>query len=84
MQHEAVGNTNCNWFSRNGPIRIGKGTGRHRNKRTSGHNPNYSIIKIGQNIEKRSRDLRRLAITQTPVKQPPSNAGVKKNLQGVK
>ena len=28
--------------------------------------PNYSIIKICQNTEKRHRDLRRLGITQTP------------------
>ena len=27
-----------------------------------------SIIKVGQNTEKRSGDLRRLAVTQTPVK----------------
>ncbi len=34
-------------------------------------NPNYSIsdiVKIGQNTEKSPEDLRRLAVTQTPMK----------------
>ena len=30
--------------------------------------PNYSIIENGQNIEKSPGDLRRLAVTQTPVR----------------
>ena len=33
-----------------------------------GDHPNYYIIENGQNTEKSSGDLRRLAITQTPVK----------------
>ena len=37
------------------------------NKRTSGDHLNYSIIKIDQNTEKSPGDLRRLAVTQTPV-----------------
>ena len=49
-------------------IGIGKRTRRLRNKRTSRDYPDYSIIKIGQNTEKRPRDLRRLAVTQTAVK----------------
>ena len=36
-----------------------------------GDNPIYSIIKIGQNTEKSPGDLRRLAVTQTPVKDHP-------------
>ena len=36
--------------------------------RTSGDPPNYSIIKIGQNCEKSPRDLRSLAVIQTPVR----------------
>ena len=36
--------------------------GRLGNKRTSGAHPDYSIIKIGYNIEKSPRDLRRLAV----------------------
>ena len=36
--------------------------------RTNGHHLNYSIIDNGQNTEKSPRDLRRLAVSQTPVK----------------
>ena len=45
-----------------------KDTGKLINQRTSGGHPDYSIIKIGQNTEKSPGDLRRLAVTQTPVK----------------
>ena len=38
------------------------------NKRTSGDHPNYSIIEIGQNTEKIPGDLRKLVVTETPVK----------------
>ena len=34
----------------------------------SGDHPNYRIIENGQNTEKSPGDLRRLAVTQTPVK----------------
>ena len=36
--------------------------------RTSGEYPNDNIIENGQNTEKNPGDLRRLAVTQTPVK----------------
>ena len=49
------------------PQRIGKGTGRLGNKKTSEYYPDDNIIKIGQNTEKSPGDLRRLAVTQTPV-----------------
>ena len=42
-----------------------KGVG---NKRTNGDHPNYCIIEIGQNTEKSPRDLKRLAVTQSLVK----------------
>ena len=48
--------------------RIGTRTGVQGNKKTSGDYLNYSIIEIGQNTEKSSGDLRRLAVTQTPVR----------------
>ena len=48
--------------------RLGKGAKRLRNQKTSGDHPDYSIIKIGQNTEKSPGYLRRLAVTQTPVK----------------
>ena len=55
------------------PIVIGalgtiKGSGGLGSWRTSGDHPNYNIVKNGQNTEKNPRDLLRLAITQTPVK----------------
>ena len=34
----------------------------------SGDPPNYNIVENGQNTEKRPGDLRRLAVTQTPMK----------------
>ena len=37
-------------------------------QRTSGDHPNDSIIENGQNTKKSPGDLRRLAVTQTPVK----------------
>ena len=49
-------------------VRIGKKTRRLGNKWTSGDHPNYSIAEIGQNNEKSRGDLRRLGVTQTPVK----------------
>ena len=47
---------------------IDKVNGRLENKRTSGDHPDYSIIKIGQNSLNSPGDFRRLAVTQTPVK----------------
>ena len=49
-------------------VTVTKGTGTLGGRRTSGDQPNYNIIEIGQNTEKSLGDLRRLAITQTPTK----------------
>ena len=57
MEHESDGDTNCNWCTRYSHQRIGTRTRRLVNKKMSGHHPNESI-KIGQNIEKNSKDLR--------------------------
>ena len=38
---------------------------------------NYSITEIGQNTKKSPGDLKRLAVTQTPVEKPPANTVVK-------
>ena len=46
----------------------GLGTGGLGNKRTCGDYSDYSIFKIDQKSEKSPGDLRRLAVTQTPVK----------------
>ena len=80
-EHESDGDTNCNqctWYNQQ---TISKGTGGVGNKRTSGKHLNYSIIKIGQNTEESARDLKTLAVTQTPVEKPSSNAGMKNFLR---
>ena len=46
----------------------GTRTGGLRNNRMSGDHPNYSIVEISQNTEKSPGILKRLAVTQTPVK----------------
>ena len=48
--------------------RIDTRTGGLGNKWTSGDHPNYIIIEIGQNTERSPGNLRRLTVTQTPVK----------------
>ena len=68
MQHESDGDTNCNWYARYSHQRIDKETGGTGNKRTRGDHPNVIIIKIGLNIEKSPGDLRRLAVSQTLVR----------------
>ena len=68
MQHESDSDTNCNWCAWYSHQRFGTGTGGLGKKRMSGDHPNYSIIEIGQNTEKKPGDLRRLAVTRTPVK----------------
>ena len=45
-----------------------KGLGELGNKRTRGDQPNYYIIEIGQNTGESPGDLRRLAVTQTSLK----------------
>ena len=43
-------------------------TGGQINKRASVDHPAYSIVGIDQNTEKSPGDLRKLALTQTPVR----------------
>ena len=50
------------------PKGLERGTGRVRNWRMNQDHPNYSIAEVGQNTEKSPEHLRRLAVTQTPVK----------------
>ena len=45
-----------------------KGTKRLRNQRTSKIYSNYSIVKIGRNTKKSPEDMRKLAVTHTPVR----------------
>ena len=44
------------------------GTGELGNKRTSRDHPRYNIVEIGQNTKMSPKDLRKLAVTQTSVK----------------
>ena len=46
---------------------ISTGTGGLGNKRTCEDNPNYGIVEIGQNTEKRPVDLNSLVVTKTLV-----------------
>ena len=68
MEHDGDGVTNCCWGTWDNPQRIGKRTGGLVNKKTSVNHPDYCIINIGQNTEKSPGDRRRLAVTQTPVR----------------
>ena len=52
----------------NDPQRLGKGAGKLGNRRTSRDHLGHSILKIGQNTEKSRRNLRGIAVIQTPVK----------------
>ena len=47
--------------------KIGIGTGGFGNKKTNRDHPNYRIVEVGLNTEKSPGDLRRPAVTQTPV-----------------
>ena len=82
MEHESDLDTNCNWCSLYSHQRINKETGGLGNKRTSGYRPNYCIIENSQNTKMSPGDLRKLAVTQTPVKDHQLNADVK-NSKGV-
>ena len=68
MEHERDGDTNCKGFNLYCHQRIDTEPGEVGKKTTSGDNPNYGIITIGQNTERNPGDLRRLAVTQTPVR----------------
>ena len=60
MEHEGNGCTNCNWFSRNDPKRL--------EEFEIGDHPNYSIVEVGHNTKKSPEDLRRLIVSQIPMK----------------
>ena len=68
IEHEGDWDSNCNWCAQNNLQKLSEGTGRTENQRKSRDHPNDSIIKIGQKTEKSPCDLRRLAVTQTPMK----------------
>ena len=68
VEHEGNGDTSCNWYSCYSHERIGERTGGLRNKRTIENHPNYSIIGISQNTKMNHGDLRKLAVTYSPVR----------------
>ena len=59
---------NCDWCFWHYNLRIIKRPGRLGSLRTGRDYPNDSIVENGQNPETSPADLRRLAVTQTPVK----------------
>ena len=67
MEHEGDNYTNRDWCFLYSHQKIIKGTGGFEGRRMSGNHPNY-IIENDWNTEKSPGDLRRLALTQTPVK----------------
>ena len=68
MEHESDGYTNkncCSWYRHQ---RIVTRTGGCEDKGNREDHLNYSVIKIGQNPKKSLGVLRRLAVTQTPLR----------------
>ena len=61
----------CNWRLWNGSKRLDKGSGTVGNRDTNGDNPKYSIVEISHRTEKIPENLKRLAVSQTPVKDYP-------------
>ena len=59
MEHKSDRDKYCIWCARENPQR----SERLRNQIIRGDNPDYNIIKIGQNTEKCPTGLRRLAFT---------------------
>ena len=70
LEHESDSDTNSNWCTRYSHLRIDTRTRGLGNKRMSGDHSNYTFIKISQDTEKSPGNLRRLAVAQTPVRNP--------------
>ena len=68
MEHAGDNYTNRDWCFWHSNKRIIKGPGGLGSWRTSGDHQNLGIIENDQNTEKSPGDLKRLAVTQTPVK----------------
>ena len=69
MEHEGDNYTNCDydWCFWHSDWRIIKRSGGFGSWRPIGDHPNNSIIEDGPNTEKSPGDLRKLAVTQSPV-----------------
>ena len=68
MEHKGDNNNNCDWCFWYSNQSFIIGTGGFEGWKTSGDHPNYSITENGKNTEKCPVNLRRLAVTQIPVK----------------
>ena len=68
MEREGDNYTNCDWCFWHGNKRIIEGPGGFGSWRPSGDHPNNSIIENCQNTVKSPGDLRKLSVTQSPVK----------------
>ena len=80
MEYEGYSGTNFRWFTWKNPQRINKGTWRLRNQWASRDLADDGMIKIGQNTKKSPGDLKKLAITQIPVRNRDLTLVWKKNL----
>ena len=67
VEHKNDSATSCNWHAWNSPQRTGKRAGGVGNQRLNQDYPDYSIAENGKNT-KGSGYLKRLVVTQTPVK----------------
>ena len=68
MEHQSDDCTNCDWCFWHNNYRIIKGPGGFGSWQTGRDYPNDSVTENGQNTEKSLGHLRRLTVTQTPVK----------------
>ena len=68
MENEGNIDTNCNWCSWNDRKRFGKEAVGVRNQRRARDHPNYNIVLVGKTTKKSPRELRRLAVSLTPMK----------------
>ena len=66
-EREGDSDTNCNLRARYSPKNTGTGIGGLWNKRTTGDHQKHWNIEISQNTEKSPGNLRKLAVTQTPM-----------------
>ena len=66
--HEGDSDINCNSCARYSHQKIDKRSEGLVNNKTSRDHPKYCIIKISQNTVESPRNLRRLAVSQTPVR----------------
>ena len=67
MEDEGDDDTNSNSSVPCNLQMVGRRTGGFGNKTRSGEHPSCSVVKLDQSTKKSPQDLRRVAITQTPV-----------------